>query len=78
LRGNAAARIKGLDRACAGVSASAFATSASGAQPPGLVTGRSQGGYASARALCELGARVIVTGTRSGFADEDDPIDGAT
>ena len=79
LRGNAAARIKGLDRACTGVSASAFATSASGAQPPGLVTGRSQSsGHASARALCELGARVIVTGTRSGFADQDDPIDGAT
>jgi len=77
LRGNAAARIKGLDRACTGVSASAFA-SALGAQPPALITGRSQGGYASALALCELGARVIVTGTRSGFADQDDPIDGAT
>ena len=44
-----------------------------------LVTGGSQGiGHATALALRDLGATVIVTGTRAAFADYDDPIDGVT
>jgi 3-oxoacyl-[acyl-carrier protein] reductase len=44
-----------------------------------LVTGGSQGiGHATALALRDLGATVIVTGTRAMFADYDDPIDGVT
>jgi 3-oxoacyl-[acyl-carrier protein] reductase len=42
-----------------------------------LVTGGSQGiGYATALALRDMGATVIVTGTRAAFADYDDPISG--
>jgi 3-oxoacyl-[acyl-carrier protein] reductase len=44
-----------------------------------LVTGGSQGiGHATALALRDLGATVIVTGTRAAFTDYDDPIDGVT
>jgi 3-oxoacyl-[acyl-carrier protein] reductase len=44
-----------------------------------LVTGGSQGiGHATALALRDQGASVIVTGTRASFADYDDPIDGVT
>jgi 3-oxoacyl-[acyl-carrier protein] reductase len=44
-----------------------------------LVTGGSQGiGHATALALRDRGATVIVTGTRAVFADYDDPIDGVT
>lgn len=44
-----------------------------------LVTGGSQGiGHATALALRDLGATVIVTGTRASFADYDDPIAGVT
>ncbi|MBC7520817.1 MAG: SDR family oxidoreductase [Sandarakinorhabdus sp.] len=42
-----------------------------------LVTGGSQGiGYAVAAALRDQGASVTVTGTRSSFADYDDPLEG--
>ena len=42
-----------------------------------LVTGGSQGiGHATALALRDQGATVIVTGTRAAFADYDDPIEG--
>ncbi|QXQ04817.1 SDR family oxidoreductase [Sphingosinicellaceae bacterium] len=42
-----------------------------------LVTGGSQGiGLATARAFEALGARVLVTGTRAGPADYEDPLDG--
>jgi 3-oxoacyl-[acyl-carrier protein] reductase len=44
-----------------------------------LVTGGSQGiGHATALALRDLGATVIVTGTRPAFADYEDPIEGVT
>jgi 3-oxoacyl-[acyl-carrier protein] reductase len=44
-----------------------------------MVTGGSQGiGHATALALRDQGASVIVTGTRASFADYDDPIDGVT
>ena len=44
-----------------------------------LVTGGSQGiGHATALALRDSGATVIVTGTRSRFADYDDPISGVS
>ena len=44
-----------------------------------LVTGGSQGiGHATALALRDRGATVIVTGTRASFADYDDPISGVT
>ncbi len=44
-----------------------------------LVTGGSQGiGHATACALRDMGATVIVTGTRAAFADYDDPIDGVS
>lgn len=44
-----------------------------------LVTGGSQGiGHATALALRDRGATVIVTGTRASFADYDDPITGVT
>jgi 3-oxoacyl-[acyl-carrier protein] reductase len=44
-----------------------------------LVTGGSQGiGHATALALRDRGATVIVTGTRSRFADYDDPISGVS
>ncbi len=42
-----------------------------------LVTGGSQGiGHATAAALRDQGAQVTVTGTRPGFGDYDDPLDG--
>ena len=44
-----------------------------------LVTGGSQGiGHATALALRDRGATVIVTGTRASFADYDDPISGVS
>ena len=44
-----------------------------------LVTGGSPGiGHATALALRDRGATVIVTGTRASFADYDDPITGVT
>lgn len=44
-----------------------------------LVTGGSQGiGHATALALRDRGATVIVTGTRAAFADYEDPIEGVS
>ncbi len=44
-----------------------------------LVTGGSQGiGHATAQALRDMGAQVLVTGTRAQFSDYDDALDGVT